>query len=566
MFCSQTFINAAEKDVHVLKHLATETYDECNRIEHLIRNGTKLTNEDLNLRFVAENIRPHFLMPNSMDLGKEHWNTNQPAPLPPPPPPPQQQPPQQPSPTKTRRRGGSKVSCDLCGQLFHRYALYRHRRDVHNPTVCECELCNTKFKSQEYLQRHMQYKHGIGAKNLTCGTCNKTFRSEVSLQTHPCGSTNSMVPGDPGKEYWTDNYVEQQKPKQKLNDRVECEYCGKSFHIFAIYRHRRDVHNQIVCVCEVCNTKFKSKEYLHRHMQYKHGIGGKNLTCLTCNRTFRSEVSLQTHPCGSASTSTNADTSSSASTSTSTNDTKVQPVPGKEGFDANYSEEQKPKPKEPRERVACDLCGQFFHHYALYRHRRDVHHPINISCHVCNTKFKSEEYLHRHMQYKHGVGKNLTCDTCNKTFRSDVSLQTHQCTGMNLQPNQSLPPNPEPNENGVDQKPPRRDTVTITLTCDICGKADFDSDQSLLKHKAVYHTHPNGPNWNQYPGVSQPPKAEPSKNGNINHKAPRRSNITCDICGKGSFDCEQSLQKHKIIFHSHPSAPVWNPHWIPPIL
>lgn len=419
------------------------------------------------------------MMPNAVDLGKEHWNIGHSLPQPLPTqqpqqaPPPQPPAPTQPSPTKPKRRGRSKVTCDLCGQLFHRYALYRHRREVHNPVEVTCKLCNTKFKSEEYRHRHMQYKHGMG-KNLTCGTCNKTFRSEVKLKSHQCtGPSNTMVPTDPGKEYWNANYVDQ-KPKIH-HDRVECEYCGKFFHIYAIYRHRRDVHNPIVCICPVCNSQFKSKEYLNRHMLSKHGISRET------------------------STSTSTSATAGPSTSTSTNDATTAPSTSI----ANYTDEQKPKMKAvDQRRVECDQCGQYFHHYALYRHRRDVHNPIEISCEVCNTKFKSEEYLHRHMEYKHGVGRNLTCGTCNKTFRSKIQLDNHECGGITLPPSQGVPLKPEPEKNGADHAKSSAGN-SITFACDICGKC---------------------------------------------------------------LDCEQSLQKHKTVFHSLTSVPVWNPHWMPPIV
>lgn len=61
-----------------------------------------------------------------------------------------------------------KIACDICGQFFHRYALYRHKRDIHNPVHCSCELCHTQFKSREYLQRHMRYTHGISATITSC--------------------------------------------------------------------------------------------------------------------------------------------------------------------------------------------------------------------------------------------------------------------------------------------------------------------------------------------------------------------------------------------------------------
>lgn len=49
---------------------------------------------------------------------------------------------------KPTKKDENKRECEFCGEFFHRYALYRHKRDVHNPTVCVCQLCHTKFKSE----------------------------------------------------------------------------------------------------------------------------------------------------------------------------------------------------------------------------------------------------------------------------------------------------------------------------------------------------------------------------------------------------------------------------------
>lgn len=55
---------------------------------------------------------------------------------------------------KSAKKEENKRECELCGEFFHRYALYRHKRDVHNPTFCVCQLCYTQFKSAEYLNRY----------------------------------------------------------------------------------------------------------------------------------------------------------------------------------------------------------------------------------------------------------------------------------------------------------------------------------------------------------------------------------------------------------------------------
>ena len=159
-----------------------------------------------------------------------------------------------------------KFPCDICGQLFHRYALYRHKRDIHNPVICSCELCHTQFKSREYLQRHMRYTHGISATITNCiastsnpsqmsvpggshGPSSHGLSSQMPVPSNsnggvvvpvpvqpqmaiPSNSNGAQMPLQHGPPYNTGG--KQKKPGK----RVDCDICGQSFHKYALYRHR----------------------------------------------------------------------------------------------------------------------------------------------------------------------------------------------------------------------------------------------------------------------------------------------------------------------------------------
>lgn len=350
MFCSQTFDSAAEKDEHILDHFAHETCGECNR--NLIRIGdnlytlhnvatcvgktfdeeeeeeeendaysfdesyledvsSKLTtvlmegvytkpepsdtelngtnfqteeesttntsdcmtqstvesNNEEGLKFFAQDIKPHFLMANSVDPGKEFWNANYPEP-------------------KVKRRVvNNRIECEFCGQFFHRYALYRHRRDVHNPIVCVCEVCNTKFKSEEYLQRHMRYKHGASPKILKCDTCNETFRKEVSMRFHQCTGTKA-------------------EPSQSEDKKVtiSCEICGKGFsRKQTLQKHKVLFHSQTGTIfCNVCGRLFPTEADRNMHqsvctLKKRVQHSSNPIPCEICGKVLSRKGALQRH-------------------------------------------------------------------------------------------------------------------------------------------------------------------------------------------------------------------------------------------------------------------------------
>lgn len=159
-----------------------------------------------------------------------------------------------------------KYPCDLCGQFFHRYALYRHKRDIHNPVICACELCHTRFKSREYLQRHMRYTHGISATITSC-IVSPNDPSQMSVPGNSHGSSHGLssqmpvppnsngggvvvpVPVQPQMAIPSNSNGSQmplqhgppQYPvmkQKKQAKRVDCDICGQSFHKYALYRHR----------------------------------------------------------------------------------------------------------------------------------------------------------------------------------------------------------------------------------------------------------------------------------------------------------------------------------------
>ncbi len=54
----------------------------------------------------------------------------------------------------------SRIACTLCGMLFSKWAMYKHKRTTHlNISYFECDICKKSFEDQQLYEKHRQ-THG----------------------------------------------------------------------------------------------------------------------------------------------------------------------------------------------------------------------------------------------------------------------------------------------------------------------------------------------------------------------------------------------------------------------
>ena len=238
-----------------------------------------------------------------------------------------------------RVHGPPSPPCDVCGKIFrHKIKLKEHKNKIHdNPVSYHCVKCNKKFKNLRPYQQHNEFKCGQKAKRKTkleiclCNICGKEFRSLVSLKLH------------------------------KRNTQSKCG-------------------NEIVCV--LCQTKFKKRMFMKRHMIMIHSVtieddlegnitlvekdGQKyimtreqvlQLKCVGCPKTFQSKQSLKYH-------------------------VKEQHA-GQNIF-------------------VCGKCEQNFETERIFtQHMNRTHIARKFECELCNHKFKLLQALRNHMKCMH---------------------------------------------------------------------------------------------------------------------------------------------------------------------
>jgi KRAB domain-containing zinc finger protein len=88
-------------------------------------------------------------------------------------------------------------------------------------------------------------------------------------------------------------------------------------------------------------------------------------------------------------------------------------------------------PKEDREKLICDVCGQSFTtKRGLDLHGIRVHHPDKLigkwkECKICDKKYLIQTHLDVHMMRHHGKEKKIVCELCGLKFVNMCSLRKH---------------------------------------------------------------------------------------------------------------------------------------------
>jgi hypothetical protein len=116
----------------------------------------------------------------------------------------------------------NKKICDICGKLFHKKSLKKHKTREHLSQKYACEVCGVIVSSSHNLVRHFKKVHEQVGKEEQCETCGRKFKSLSSLNYHITRVHSDMV-----------------------NNRVGCGKCDKLFTTKRhLNRHMRKVHNK----------------------------------------------------------------------------------------------------------------------------------------------------------------------------------------------------------------------------------------------------------------------------------------------------------------------------------
>lgn len=255
-----------------------------------------------------------------------------------------------------------------------------------------CEFCDQEFTRKDRLDRH-QYKHTklvsivsfkrLQMKKLANKVISIHFQKQFKCSFEGCG-----------KEYSCDSHLRRHiRTSHEIKPVIGtfvCKdpKCGQEFtNISNMHRHFKTQHYlHYFFPCTECDSHFRRKMKLKRHMIEAHKIGEYKYTCGKCEQGFFDRPSFSKHAA------------------------------------THKQKEERP----------CDNCEQTFLRWSdLVKHRREVHKVKQIGrfyCDLCPRMFTWKKSLREHMKIHE---KNRTsffeCTyvNCPKYYTTKSNLKAH---------------------------------------------------------------------------------------------------------------------------------------------
>ncbi|XP_072946981.1 uncharacterized protein [Epargyreus clarus] len=377
--------------------------------------------------------------------------------------------------------------CDECNMVFRvKQALISHIESTHNISVKDinrCYLCERVYCLEKNLKRHVEIYHGEKYEienKYKCHYCPKEYTTNHSLKRHfravhvenqnetqdivdkkkscqcDCGKTFDEEPllrqhiknEHPFDVFYTycknfllrtnnvDKNVNEKDLEQK-NDKVnKCESFSETFDSMDDLRNHIQLKHCTklsLDTCNVCFTKFVSKDALDRHR--KGCIPPDNVNrCKHCEKLFTEVESLKFH-------------------------IKIFHPTVPRTSDLSL-EELDEVPND----LKCEYCDKLFKvKQNVKKHIEYVHlGMLRYKCLDCESIFTERRNLRKHIRLKHVNSKNFPkCNFCKKRFESAKAFQEHL-------------------ENA-------HSYVTKTFPCELCSQS-FESNDALEIHMKIEHT------------------------------------------------------------------------------
>ncbi|XP_055595386.1 zinc finger protein 345-like isoform X2 [Uranotaenia lowii] len=381
--------------------------------------------------------------------------------------------------------------CDFCGCSFKSNdGLIKHLQTFHSDQAFKCCSCDSEFRAQRDLFRHVDQHHRLPVVSKTlkinlCVLCGMSFgtyneklfherypyrlyrnRSNKEIQTNEtfdvfrccgCRKVFSSIPelrSHQTEEHWP------QRSLQTGDQYMKCE-CDGCFKVFkttkALNQHLRKAASKKLYACSKCSITRKSLKDLMEHSATH--IGDQAFLCCGCREPFGSLEALEQH-----------------SLDVHANKPKIymKDADGTERqFECNICYRSYKTGKDLRlhqrlvyyEKVhVCDICGKgFSQEHALDLHLATHKTEPEFACPTCKKMYKHEALV-RSCMVRHERPKEHRCKICQVTFPAASNLYSHM----------------------VSHSEDRRHK------CDVCGHS-FKRSFHLKKHQNIHTSQKNYP-------------------------------------------------------------------------
>ncbi|XP_047536063.1 zinc finger protein 729-like [Vanessa atalanta] len=380
-----------------------------------------------------------------------------------------------------------KLSCDKCGKQFKLKIMLKRHHDicgksprkelmvslepidaVQQVAKIDCQMCTTKFKTIENLEKHMRVVHAAVLKR------DNSMNNENGKICVPC-----LYCGQPFDDYYIHSAHFNMCPQKNNLATFECPVCTKVItkkgcyflhikaHFFPLSSNKslqEITSKQENFQCRMCNKKLSSQDTLITHLaahmsnideadeggdeesrastiddsasvhsEYSSNVSSGPLKCKTCDKSFKYKKSLLTHE------------------EKHSNDgkIKIEPPDGNNSTDLlnettksmNHYESESSQ-DEGEEDNTCDICEKQFSYKRLLLQHKRTKHPMtsgfkrakinlkncSVRCLICDIEMKVSA-INEHNQTHISVNikpRNLyTCMECEEQFKSCSALANH---------------------------------------------------------------------------------------------------------------------------------------------
>ncbi|KAG7165054.1 Zinc finger protein 888-like 1 [Homarus americanus] len=192
--------------------------------------------------------------------------------------------------------------CPACRLKYRQVdQLKRHLLSVHPELEgYNCKFCPTTLKNYSTYVSHLKFKHpreaGYDKKPVRCKLCGESFAHKVQWKYHMRNHSRSLqtceICGITIKN------LEIHMNLHTKEKKYECSDCGAVYHNKASFHfHVKRVHMGVEVrkhMCAICVKGFLTPADLRIHMSRVHR-GERNYWCTTCNKGYKSRVSLTYH-------------------------------------------------------------------------------------------------------------------------------------------------------------------------------------------------------------------------------------------------------------------------------
>ena len=275
-----------------------------------------------------------------------------------------------------------------CVKTFIDQNSLRAHRLVHEERKLGCEICGSKFRTNQSLKIH-HLKH-IDVKQFTCHICGVLFKYKNQCYEH----------------------VRAHTAKREL----ECFHCSKKFIKKTLLIAHMQTHFTVrKFKCKECNKSFKTYNSLYAHRR-RHQAKVANFSCASCDKNFHSRSDLTNHlrtHTQEKQFSCHVEGCSKIFVHKSNLNVHIRSHAEKNGFNCDLCNKNLSnsnalrvhlnKVHKAKKKFHCGFCTMSFASPQLLNIHHEMHQPKKFPCSMCNQRYSFESDLNRHLEKMHQV-------------------------------------------------------------------------------------------------------------------------------------------------------------------